>query len=712
MQTPALPYNLRMLSLFKRRLASPSALPIKPDPDPDNIEGAIGLVTTLYGPAGIDTIIDAVRAAGFSEVDYYRSNPDLQTAFASPRRALFHFLAMVKIERRKFPIALHANGLAAIHALPTDDRTMIAGLLASLADAATFRGTAPQPEVLRDLWPEVQMLSRLGGHAFVIVGDSHSTFYRRSAVQGGDWLLPLHVCCSGGSAIGLGNAHSRSGYGKQVQALIESLSEAENGGNIPVLIQFGQVDLEFVHPFRRIRQGATHFDRGEFEAFSAASVAAYSTYLESLVPPSRRANVIVLGVFPPAVKDEVLRRGHINGHIAALEGINDPDALKAALAGLEWPDLAIRTRLHADHNARLEEAVCAAGFRFSSDFEGLLSRDDILDQRFISSGRGEDHHLDFAPTETLLTNTIWRLLQPDRPVPRIGFADLAEMPDPALLPRLDRPDLDVGALSPDQAAWARDGVVIKRGFLPDALLDPYIARRAAFRPGTAWNAVGWPDGNCYEGVPELRDVALYPPLMALLNELIGEPMLFHLALTGWLSTERDWHQDDYLNPDFINTWYCAVWIALDTVTPQSGPFEYVPGSHRWPLLRGEKVRSFLTDEERGRKAATTKLVEWPKYAERFLSPAIEAQIEASGLPVVPFYGRKGDVLVWHSRLMHRGSKRLEEWDTIDGKVYSKYPRKSLITHYSGINHRPDMFERARDENGQSYAVFNTALTLE
>jgi hypothetical protein len=36
-------------------------------------------------------------------------------------------------------------------------------------------------------------------------------------------------------------------------------------------------------------------------------------------------------------------------------------------------------------------------------------------------------------------------------------------------------------------------------------------------------------------------------------------------------------------------------------------------------------------------------------------------------------------------------------------------RRSLITHYSGVNHRPDMISRAGDENGQNYAVFDIPL---
>jgi len=96
----------------------------------------------------------------------------------------------------------------------------------------------------------------------------------------------------------------------------------------------------------------------------------------------------------------------------------------------------------------------------------------------------------------------------------------------------------------------------------------------------------------------MRYLLLYPPLMAKLKEVIGEEMILHLCLTGWVSTQRGWHQDDYLNPSFVNSWRTAVWIALGDI---HGPFEYVLGSHRWPLMRGEKVRALLTDEERARR---------------------------------------------------------------------------------------------------------------
>lgn len=276
----------------------------------------------------------------------------------------------------------------------------------------------------------------------------------------------------------------------------------------------------------------------------------------------------------------------------------------------------------------------------------------------------------------------------------IPFADLSENPRPSLLPILDRPGIDETRLTPAQRDWRRDGVVILPGFLPNDVLDPYIAVRAALgKPG------GWVSPTPYQHVPELRAVAMHPKLLAMLEELIGEPMMLHLALTGWVSTERDWHQDDYLNPGHVNSWYAAVWIALDTIAEDSGPFEYIPGSHRWRLLRQARVRRFLSEEEDARRDPQSQAEMWPKLTERYVVPAIEAEIAARGLPTRRFLGRKGDVLIWHGRLMHRGS--LAERPGAE--------RRSLITHYSGVNHRPDMSGRAEGEQGGVYATFDRAL---
>lgn len=289
---------------------------------------------------------------------------------------------------------------------------------------------------------------------------------------------------------------------------------------------------------------------------------------------------------------------------------------------------------------------------------------------------------------------------PAAPAGPITFDMLSETPDPRLIPKLDRPKCDESALTPEQLSWRRDGVVALRGFIPDDVLDPYIARRERLKTESPENYLGgWRSPTPYEHVPELRRVGLYPPLMQMMEQLIGEPMLMHLNLTGWVSTERNWHQDDYLNPDHVNSWYAAVWIALDDISPDSGPFQYVPGSNRWPLLRQKKVLACMTKEEREVRDPVLGTSHWPKISERFVVPAIENELVRREAKIEEFIAKKGDVLIWHGRLMHRGSAP-RRTDIL---------RRSLIVHYSGVNHRPDMANRAKDENGMDYAVFNHPL---
>ena len=63
-----------------------------------------------------------------------------------------------------------------------------------------------------------------------------------------------------------------------------------------------------------------------------------------------------------------------------------------------------------------------------------------------------------------------------------------------------------------------------------------------------------------------------------------------------------------------------------------------------------------------------------------MTPLFEQLIEDADLQIEDFIAKKGDVLLWHSRLMHRGSTPNDP----------DIQRRSCIAHYSGITHRPDM----------------------
>ena len=252
-------------------------------------------------------------------------------------------------------------------------------------------------------------------------------------------------------------------------------------------------------------------------------------------------------------------------------------------------------------------------------------------------------------------------------------------PSPELLPRLDRPNQE--PTTNLQAEWQDDGLVILPNFMPEYFLDRYAE---AWLRDNANRPRGWPFDVPYMYIPALMDMLAYGPLHEVMEELIEEPMGTHLNLTGWRSTQRNWHQDGYLNPDHVHDFYCAVWIAIDDIHPDAGPFQFIRGSHTFPVITNGKMLAALKPEQRGDS-------NWPKYSEEILTPIFEQLLIDAELNVESFTAQKGDVLIWHSRLMHRGST----------PINPDLERRACIAHYSGIDHRPDMPGQALSRIGKT-----------
>lgn len=233
--------------------------------------------------------------------------------------------------------------------------------------------------------------------------------------------------------------------------------------------------------------------------------------------------------------------------------------------------------------------------------------------------------------------------------------------------------------APDYESWIRDGVYrldLSRDEKFMSALDRYAEARAALpqdatKRSNFWS--GWAFPTPYLVCPPLMDVGLHDALVDYVGRFVGGRPLLHLALTGWVSTERNWHQDSYLNPPEVWSRYAAAWIALDDIDDDAGPFEYVPGSHRWPVLRREKLFERLPPDVRAS-------ADWPSTTQETIARICERRIEQSGLPVVRHTPKRGEVLFWHSALMHRGTEPRRK-DLL---------RKALILHYSAGEARPDM----------------------
>ena len=260
-------------------------------------------------------------------------------------------------------------------------------------------------------------------------------------------------------------------------------------------------------------------------------------------------------------------------------------------------------------------------------------------------------------------------------------------------------DLSDPAPEPGPHDWNDEGVFHLPGLIPDEMIDAYEAEWTADNgfhsieyevtdenpdPAGVIHAdrVGGYNETAYMRHPALMAICTYQPLADALEYLLGEPAGVHLNLTGWVSTKRDWHQDTYLNPAHVGDYYAAVWVALGDVHPDSGPFEYVPGSHRWHELKQEKVLRYVDGSD----------PEWPAHTERILTPLVEAEIEKRGARRITYLPKRGDVLIWHGRLYHRGTV-----PNLPGAY-----RPAMIAHYSGINHRKDMPTAVQSEHGGWY----------
>jgi hypothetical protein len=123
-------------------------------------------------------------------------------------------------------------------------------------------------------------------------------------------------------------------------------------------------------------------------------------------------------------------------------------------------------------------------------------------------------------------------------------------------------------------------------------------------------------------------------------------------------TEQRGHQDFAFVHSLKPALLAGAWVALEDVQPESGPLFYYPGSHR---LIAKHVF------ENG-----TVLAESDGPHIRAFEEYLEGECERLGLERVVFTPRKGDVLIWHSALVHGGSRRADPALT----------RKSMVSHYS------------------------------
>ncbi len=181
--------------------------------------------------------------------------------------------------------------------------------------------------------------------------------------------------------------------------------------------------------------------------------------------------------------------------------------------------------------------------------------------------------------------------------------------------------------------------------------------------------------DMYHESPASVRALKHPDLLAWLDLLLGRRMIPFQTLNMPISSQQGAHSDAILMSTQPPNFMSAAWIALEDVQKDAGPVAVVPRSHRLPYISAKDIGipRGASDEEAG-------VIYDEKYYD-FMSE----RFQKAGLSPVPYLGKQGEVLIWHSNLVH-GAYHCEREGTT---------RNSLIVHYfaEGVETYSDLWER-------------------
>lgn len=222
----------------------------------------------------------------------------------------------------------------------------------------------------------------------------------------------------------------------------------------------------------------------------------------------------------------------------------------------------------------------------------------------------------------------------------------------------------------ERASWRRDGFFVRRGFASAPTIRDMLARvvaicrdHAAGRDVTPALVLPEARGNPAAREPEdliskvfrlhrdpvFERFAREPVLLALLAELLGDDVDCFLSQFIFKTPGaygQPWHQDALYFP-FEPDRQLGVWLAITEARLDNGCLHVLPGSHLEPVHAHEK------DPRPGSNYGYLEIVDHDMSA------------------AAPVLMQPGDLLVFHSHLMHRSTDN--ESDGI---------RAAMVYHYS------------------------------
>ncbi|MGB3462377.1 MAG: phytanoyl-CoA dioxygenase family protein [Rhodanobacter lindaniclasticus] len=163
-----------------------------------------------------------------------------------------------------------------------------------------------------------------------------------------------------------------------------------------------------------------------------------------------------------------------------------------------------------------------------------------------------------------------------------------------------------------------------------------------------------------------------------LHHVFMSPAVALQSLTFYKGSQQPAHVDyPYVRCQSRLAHLAASWIPLEDIHADSGPLTYYPGSHKLAV-------SGFFDWGKGSIVYETDSVRNPAEFSNYL----ERKIGESGIKPEIFLPKRGDVLIWHGNLIHKGSEISNHAST----------RKSYVTHYTSYDSYP-VAHRRPDSKG-------------
>jgi ectoine hydroxylase-related dioxygenase (phytanoyl-CoA dioxygenase family) len=165
--------------------------------------------------------------------------------------------------------------------------------------------------------------------------------------------------------------------------------------------------------------------------------------------------------------------------------------------------------------------------------------------------------------------------------------------------------------------------------------------------------------NFFQQSESVKSLIHSQELMQVLTFILGKKVIPFQTINFTKGSQQNTHSDSIHMTTEPKGYLLAIWVALEDITPDSGPLHYYPGSQKLPYIMSEDFEndnSFFSIGEN-----------YYEYYEK----KIASLVQEKGLKKEIFLAKKGDLFIWHANLLHGGEKRLSESST----------RRSLVAHY-------------------------------